>query len=160
MDNDTLAIAKFITFKVADYWFALPMEAVLKVVNCPSRDQGGIVSLGIVQLSIHTIQLLDLHGVFGLGTTSPPRQLPFLLVLRDANNKLWGITLESPPDLMELPLATFHSVTVDRRFIPKKQWISHIAIPSEQDGRTLLLLDLQAVFRHETKQPVVATSTG
>lgn len=160
MDNDTSAIAKFITFKVADYWFALPMEAILKVVNCPSRDQGGIVSLGIVQLGTHTIQLLNLHGVFGLGNTSPPRQLPFLLVLRDAHNKLWGITLESPPDLVELPLAIFHSVSVDRRFVPKKQWISHIAIPSEQDSRTLLLLDLKAVFQYEMEQPSEATMAG
>lgn len=158
MDNDTSAIAKFITFKIADYWFALPMEVILKVVNCPSLDQGGIVPLGLVQLGPHTIQLLDLHGVFGLGNTPPPTQLPFLLVLRGAQKRLWGITLASPPDLIELPLTTFHSVSVDRRFVPKKQWISHIAILSEQEiSRTLLLLDLKAVFQSETEPPREAT---
>ncbi|MEM7065165.1 MAG: chemotaxis protein CheW [Cyanobacteria bacterium P01_B01_bin.77] len=160
MDNDTSAIVKFITFKVADYWFALPMETILKVINCPPLEQGGIVPLGIVQLGTHTIQLLDLHGVFGLGNIPSPRQLPFLLVLRGANNKLWGITLESPPDLVELSLAAFHSVSVDRRFLPKKQWISHIAMISGQDGRTLLLLDLKAIFQQETAQPLDATMAG
>ena len=46
MDNTTSKVAKIITFKVADHWFALPMDTVLKIVNCPSPDKGGIVSYG------------------------------------------------------------------------------------------------------------------
>ncbi|MCG8361913.1 MAG: chemotaxis protein CheW [Pseudanabaenales cyanobacterium] len=151
MDNNTLKIAKFITFKVVDYWFALPMAAVLKIVNCPPQDKGGVVTLGIVQLGSHTIQLLDLHGVLGLDAdATPPDQAPFLLVLRSTQKKLWGIALDTPPDLSELPLNTFQAVSIDNRFVLKKQWISHIATVSEQEiNRTLLLLNLKAIFAHK-----------
>ena len=151
MNNNTLKIAKFITFKVVDYWFALPMAAVLKIVNCPSPDKGGVVTLGVVQLGSHTIQLLDLHGVLGLDAdVTPPDQAPFLLVLRSPQKKLWGIALDTPPDLSELPLNTFQAVSIDNRFALKKQWISHIATVSEQEiNRTLLLLNLKAIFAHK-----------
>ena len=58
-------IGKFITFEVANYWFALPMEAVLKIVNCPPPSQGGTVGIGLVQLGSHTVRLLNLHQEFG-----------------------------------------------------------------------------------------------
>ena len=152
MDKTLSKVAKIITFKIADHWFALPMTTVLKIVNCPPSDQGGIVNLGMVQLGSHTIHLLNLYSTFGLGTDVPVRtQTPFLLVLRGTRKKLWGIVLETPPDLIDLPNTLFKSVSTDERFTPKKQWISHIAVISKQDiSRTLLLLDLKAIFQHET----------
>lgn len=152
MDKTISKTAKIITFKIADHWFALPMAAVLKIINCPPVDQGGIVNLGMVQLGSHTIHLLDLYSTFGLGAapSSALTQTPFLLVLR-SQKKLWGIVLEAPPDLIDLPSTLFKSVSTDKRFTPKKQWISHIAVISKQEiSRTLLLLDLKAIFQHET----------
>ncbi|MEL6334949.1 MAG: chemotaxis protein CheW [Cyanobacteria bacterium J06626_26] len=139
MDKKISKIAKIITFKIADHWFALPMATVLKIVNCPPVDQGGIVNLGMVQLGSHTIHLLDLYSTFGLGADpSALTQTPFLLVLRGSQKKLWGIVLEAPPDLIDLPNTLFKSVSTDKRFTPKKQWISHIAVISKQDiSRTL-----------------------
>ncbi|MEM1239703.1 MAG: chemotaxis protein CheW [Cyanobacteria bacterium P01_H01_bin.26] len=157
MDNNIPTLTKFITFQAASHWFALSMASILRIVNCPPPDQGGIVTLGVVQLGSHTIQLLDLHGIFGVGTHGTlPEQVPFLLVLQSDPEKLWGIALESPPDLIELPLTAFQSVSSDKNFFPRKQWISHIAVVSEPDvSRTLLLLDLEAVFSHEHKAMAV-----
>lgn len=148
MDNITSKQVKLLTFKIAEHWFTLPMANVLKVVNCPSSEQGGAVPFGVVQLGKHTIQLLDLYSVFGLGAL-PPEQPPFLIVLRSHYQKmLWGIVLADPPDLVDLPVAMFKSISADRRFVPKKQWISHVAVLSEQTlSRTLLLLDVKAIFQ-------------
>ena len=142
---------KFITFQISSYWYVIPMAAVLKIVNCPSPDKGGIVNLGMVQLGAHTIHLLDLYITFGFGTNATyPDQTPFLLVLRGTQQKLWGFALENAPDLLDLPHTIFKSVSTDKRFTSKKQWIRHIAIISEQDiNRTLLLLDLKAIFQNE-----------
>ena len=152
MDNTTSKVAKIITFKAADHWFALPMDTVLKIVNCPSPDKGGIVNLGMVQLGAHTIHLLDLYSTFGCGTNAThPNQAPFLLVLRSTQQKLWGFALENAPDLLDIPHTIFKSVSTDKRFTSKKQWISHVAVISEQNiNRTLLLLDLKAIFQNET----------
>ncbi|NEQ51577.1 MAG: chemotaxis protein CheW [Leptolyngbya sp. SIO3F4] len=152
MDSTTSKSIKLVTFKIASHWFALPMANVLKIVNCPSPSKGSVILFGVVQLGNHTIQLLDLYGTFGLGTNAkPPVQPQFLLVLRMHKKTLWGIVLEAPPDLIELPLDLLKSISVDQRFVPRKQWISHIAVVSEQTiKRTLLLLDLKAVFKPET----------
>lgn len=142
-------IGKFVTFKIADYWFALPMTAVLKIVNCPPPDQGGIVPMGVVQLSSHTIQLLDLYRTFSLGPNAiSSNSASFLLVLRSAHSKLWGIALHTPPDLIQLPLTAFKSVSLDKRFAPQPSWISHIAIIADHDFKqTLLFLNLKTVFQ-------------
>ena len=151
MDNKPSKIIKFITFKVADYWFSLPIAAVLKIVNCPPPEKGGIITLGFVQLGSHTIQLLDLYSMFDLDADAKtPNQLSFLLVLRNTQKKLWGIALDTPPDLIELPLSNFQSVPQNKYFATKRQWVSHIAVVSEQGiNRTLLLLNLKSLFTHE-----------
>lgn len=151
MDNNTSLLTKFVTFKVAGHWFALSMVAILRIVNCPPPEKGGVITLGVVQLGPHTVQLLDLYGIFGIGAdAASPDQASFLLVLRSEQKKLWGIALESPPDLIELPLDAFQAISSDKSFAPRKQWISHIAVVSKPDiSRTLLLLDLNAVFPSE-----------
>ncbi|MEM8805876.1 MAG: chemotaxis protein CheW [Cyanobacteria bacterium P01_G01_bin.38] len=148
MDNNTSKIERFITFKVADHWFALPMGKVLKVVNCPPSDKGGLITLCMVKLGAHTIQLLDLSKIFGLeADMTRPGQASFLLVLRSAHETLWGIALDTPPDLLELPLTTFQPVSAGDRTAPRRSWISHIAVVSEQESsRTLSLLNLKAVL--------------
>ena len=151
MDKKPSKIIKFITFKVADYWFSLPIAAVLKIVNCPPPEKGGIITLGVVQLGSHTIQLLDLYSMFDLDADAKtPNQLSFLLVLRNTQKKLWGIALDTPPDLIELPLSNFQAVPQNKYFATKRQWVSHIAVVSEQGiNRTLLLLNLKSLFTHE-----------
>ena len=151
MENKTSTIIKLVTFKIADYWMALPMKAILKIVNCPSPNQGGITPLGIVQLGSHTIHLLDLNSVFCFDTYATSPQSPqFLLVLCGIQNRLWGIALESPPDLIELPISEFQAISTDSRFASKKRWISHVAVLAEQEiSRTLLLLDLKAALQPE-----------
>ena len=147
-------IGKFITFEVANYWFALPMEAVLKIVNCPPPSQGGTVGIGLVQLGSHTVRLLNLHQEFGHSTEALPQQAAFLIVVRNFQKELWGIALDTPPDLIELPLNTFKPVALEPPFDHKSNWISHMAIIAEKDiTHTLLLLDEHVVFQHRIEQP-------
>ncbi|MEM9905864.1 MAG: chemotaxis protein CheW [Cyanobacteria bacterium P01_D01_bin.44] len=152
MDKNTAKIERFITFKVADHWFALPLGNVLKVVNCPPSDQGGLITLGMVKLGAHTIQLLDLSKIFGLrADVAAPSKASFLLVLRSTQKTLWGIALETPPDLLELPLTALQPVSADDRFVSRCPWISHMAVVSAQGGsRTLSRLDLTAVLEKLT----------
>ncbi|MGD1862048.1 MAG: chemotaxis protein CheW [Leptolyngbyaceae cyanobacterium] len=150
---------KFIAFKLARHWVALPAVAVLRIVNCPPPEQGGTIDFGVVQLGPHTIRLLDLRSRWKLQPEAVPEKLPFLLVMRGPQQTLWGIALETPPDLLELPLSTFKSVPLEKRMNRKLQWISHMTVITERDiHRTLLLLDLKAVFQskvseHTTKRP-------
>ncbi|MEO0869573.1 MAG: hypothetical protein AAFY17_14275, partial [Cyanobacteria bacterium J06642_11] len=77
-------------------------------------------------------------------------QAPFLLVLQPIHQQLWGIALETPPDLVELPTSAFQPMAADQRFKSRQNWISHVAvIPHEETKRTLLLLNLKTVFQTE-----------
>ncbi|MEM1254582.1 MAG: chemotaxis protein CheW [Cyanobacteria bacterium P01_H01_bin.21] len=158
MDIKTPEIGKFITFEVAGYWFVLPVSAILKIVNCPPPSQGGTVGIGLVQLGSHTIRLLNLHRELSYTSkvkAAPvsSRDAPFLVVVQDPQRELWGITLNEPPDLVELPMILFKPVSLETPFDHKTNWISHMAIESDSD-RTLLLLDVHAIFQHSISQPV------
>ncbi|MGD1952719.1 MAG: chemotaxis protein CheW [Leptolyngbyaceae cyanobacterium] len=156
MDIKTPEIGKFITFEVAGYWFVLPVTAILKIVNCPPPSQGGTIDIGLVQLGSHTIRLLNLHRELSYTAkvkTAPSGNAPFLVVVQDPQKELWGITLNAPPDLVELPLTLFKPVALETPFDHKTNWISHMAIESGSD-RTLLLLDVHAIFQQCIGQPV------
>ncbi len=154
MDSNTPEIEKFITFEVAGYWFVLPMKAILKIVNCPSPKEGGAVGIGLVQLGSHTIRLLNLRQEIERSPTATPEQASFLVVVRNPQKELWGIALDVPPDIVELPLTTFKSVvSLETPFDDKTNWISHMAIvPTKDSTRTLLLLDIHAVFQPRVGQ--------
>ncbi|MGD1866415.1 MAG: hypothetical protein ACFB0D_17835 [Phormidesmis sp.] len=65
---------EYITFKVGKYLFALPSQTILKVVATPPPSQGGMVSMGLVQLeqySIQIINLLELLGLRKISSSSP-----------------------------------------------------------------------------------------
>ena len=155
MDNPTAEIEKFIIFNVADYWFLLPVTAILRIVNCPPVTQGGTVGIGLVQLGSHTIRLLNLYPEVGHGAAVPsPDHAPFLVVVRNPQKELWGIALKQPPDLIELPLTVFKPVALETPFDHKTNWISHMAVVSEKESdRTLLLLDVHAMFHYGIGQP-------
>ena len=108
---------KYITFKLAGYLFALPSEAILKIVATPPPSQGGMVSMGLVQLEQYSIQIIDLIKLLSLQdqpkdietsatsatsdsknlVATPTKNPPFLMVLQDAEDTLWGIAVAPPP---------------------------------------------------------------
>ena len=153
---------KYITFKVAGYLFALPSQEILKVVATPAPGEGGLVSLGLVQLGQYSIQILDLPELLSLNTEKakakaaappPPRAKaskpeggdqnpPFLMVLQNANQDLLGIAVDEPPDLLEVPSYALKPVPPEKRLSRALRWISHVVTYSLGNNRhTLLLLD-------------------
>ncbi|MGD1856770.1 MAG: chemotaxis protein CheW [Leptolyngbyaceae cyanobacterium] len=146
-------LSKYVSFQIANYWYVIPVDEILKIVNCPSPNQGGVVGLGVVQLGPHTIQLLDLYQIFGLPPQTNAGNPAFLIVLQNKNNQLWGVALETPPDLIELLPTVLKPVSLTERFTPQTPWISHVGVATEQQSqRTFLQLDLQALLQQKTGQ--------
>ncbi len=137
--------AKYITFKVAGYVFALSSQEILKVVATPSPNEGGMVSMGLVQLEQYSIQILNLPELLRLNTTdrqSSAENPPFLMVLQNAEKDLWGIAVDHPPDLLEVPDYALKPVPPEKRLTPALRWVSHVVTYSlGSDRHTLLLLD-------------------
>jgi purine-binding chemotaxis protein CheW len=146
MHNES-TLDKFIVFKVSDCHLALPMSDVLKVVNCPPMNSGGLRAMGLVQLGPHTIRVLDLHQQLSpKEQPQVPANQPFLVITRSPQGELFGIAVEQPPNLMELPRESLRSIPQSERQSGAINLISHAAVISQkQVTTTIFLLDLKRV---------------
>jgi chemotaxis signal transduction protein len=171
---------QYITFKLADYLCALPSEKILKIVATPPPSQGGMVSMGLVQLEQYSIQIIDLAKLLnGQGpdsakaatmanktvtsagfTTAALKNPPFLMVLQDSAQKLWGIAVNEPPDLMDIPRYALKPVPAERRFTRALRWVSHVVTYDLGGNRhTLLVLDVAVFFSPDQTEPTSETAS-
>lgn len=144
MQNDPTA-DKFIVFKIADCLLGLPMNNVLKVINSPPINSGGLRAMGLVQLGRHTIRILDLyHQLSPKELLQAPRNQPFLVITRSPQGELFGISVDEPPNLMDLPRDSLRSVPQSERQSGVRKLISHAAVISQKQATTtIFLLDLK-----------------
>jgi len=171
-NTDSDRKSKYITFKLAGYLFALPSEDVLRVIATPPPSQGGMVSMGLVQLGQYSIRILDLSkrldledaGTFAsinkdlevytgeekaVGATQNP---PFLIVSQDVDKTLWGIAVHEPPDLVELSDQALSPVPPEQRAYGTLQGISCIGTFNLESSRhTLLILDTPTLLAQQTE---------
>ena len=138
---------QYITFNLSGYLFGLPSKSILRVVGTPPANQGGLISMGMVQLGPYSIQIIDLVSLLALNDTSvrpsvsssralekrkkaptvdPEKNPPFLVVLQNDEGEFWGIALHEPPDLMDVPDYALKPVPSHRRTTRSLQWVSHI----------------------------------
>ncbi|MEL6352800.1 MAG: hypothetical protein AAFR58_13645, partial [Cyanobacteria bacterium J06627_28] len=149
------------------YSIARPSESILKIVVTPPPSQGGLVSMGLVQLQQYSIQMLNLEKLLSL--QAPPREKtesaldpnsqhvrtasmeknpPFLIVMRNhIDEDLWGIAVNEPPELMNIPDSALSPVPEEVRLPGALQWVSHVVtrLPNDSHSelsQTLLVLDL------------------
>ncbi|MEH2289255.1 chemotaxis protein CheW [Nostoc sp.] len=148
-ERDSLRV---VVFAIADYLFALPVGAVLKVIACPpisSTVEGGI---GMVDLGTQTIAIVDLrqklipqveaqqaHQVFSGDETSGR----FLLLTQTRTGDICGIPVDKPPALIDIPLSAVRPVPWSYRQVAKLSCVSHMAVlsvaPNEEPLKVLLL---------------------
>lgn len=147
MHNQSTVLDKFIVFKIADCLLALPMNDVLKVVNCPAADNEGLRVMGLVQLGRHTIRVLDLHQQLNQKELpSSSEKISFLVISRSPQGELLGIAVDEPPNLMELPKESLRKIPHSEHQSNGFDLISHAAVISQKEfTTTILLLDLQRV---------------
>lgn len=166
VNGNTNKLRKYIIFKLLGYSFALPSENILKIVATPPPNQGGMVSMGLVQLGQYSIRILNLLKTLDLKNNiesseqdsdsneptavTSTQNLPFLIVLRNANETLWGVAVSEPPDLMEIHDQALNSVPLEQRAFGTLRGVSHIAqVGTLGDQRTILILDMTALFAQQ-----------
>ncbi len=161
--------SKYITFKLAGYLFALPSEHILRVIATPPPSQGGMVSMGLVQLGQYSIRILDLSKMLDLEdaetfagiekdlefhtgekVTGAAQNPPFLIVSQKADQTLWGIAVHEPPDLIELADQTLSPVPPEQRAFGTLQGISCVGMFNLEGNRhTLLILDMPTLLAQQ-----------
>lgn len=168
-DCDSLRV---IVFAIADYLFALPVGAVLKVITCPpisSTVEGGI---GMADLGSQTITILDLRQK--LGSQTLEKQFPgfqqLLLLIQTRTGEICGIPVDKPPSLLDIPLETVRPVPLSYRQVAKLSFASHMAVltPGQPEesikvfllGMSQILADKLRLHGHpDTEHAVAPDST-
>ncbi|PLZ91996.1 MULTISPECIES: chemotaxis protein CheW [Fischerella] len=148
MQNQSKA-EKFITFTVADYCLALPIKAVLKVVNCPGEENHKLSKMGLIQIGRHVIRVLDLHQRLGIENVHQlPESQSFLIITSISQAQLCGILIYEPPDLLELPLEMMQPLSQSYYQSGLLEIVSHAIIVSQEKAtKTIFLLDMQQVLK-------------
>ncbi|WP_138500621.1 chemotaxis protein CheW [Nostoc sp. PA-18-2419] len=148
-EHDSLRV---VVFAIADYLFALPVGAVLKVIACPPISSTVESGIGMVDLGTQTITIVDLrqklipqvqaqqaHQVLYAVDTSAR----FLLLTQTRTGEICGIPADKPPALIDIPLSAVRPVPWSYRQVAELNFISHMAVlsltPNEEPLKVLLL---------------------
>lgn len=146
--QEEVSSLKAISFMIASYRLALPLEAVLRVVNCPIELRDLSNPLELVHLGSHAIAVLNLHSHLALkqiNSTSSGQQ--FLVVTRSPQDEHCAIRVDAPPDLVELPLNMIRKLPEPYRNGHPLNIASRVAVlPQGKATLAIFLLDMQRVM--------------
>lgn len=145
--NKETQTLRIIVFTISDYQLALPLATVLKVMNCPPVISNISKSLGLVYIGQAAVRLINLHPKLDSGKSKQPEtEWRFLIILQPRAGELWGIPVDNPPNLIELPLTAFRVLPESHRQTSLLGLASHVAIVSQEEmTSTIFLLDLEGV---------------
>lgn len=146
MDNKT-ATGKFIIFSIADYLLALPVYAVLKVINYPLTNTDSLKVAGLVRIGKHTLKLLDLNQkLTTIHASQSHRNSPFLLIVQ-VQGELGAIPVDEPPNLAEISRDSIQSLPTSAHQAGLLDIVSHTAVLSDAENTfTIFILDLNQVM--------------
>lgn len=138
--------AAFIVFKIADYFLALPISSVFKVINYAANNTN-LNTAGLVQIGSHAIALLDLHQLLGDRTRSATKKTPFLLIA-SVQGELCAIPVEEPPNLVELGRDNIKTLPPSYHHHRLRNIVNYAAIFSEEGNTfTVFILDINRAWQ-------------
>lgn len=146
--QDSSESLKVIVFTIAGYRLALPLDGVVRVVNCPLElhTASGIVEL--FQLGQHTITVLNLHRHLALKQASQNEAAGhFLVVTRTSQAELCAIRVDAPPDLVDLLPSTLRKLPDAYRQGHPLNIASRVAVlPQGKSTAAIFVLDMKRVL--------------
>ncbi|MDJ0716677.1 MAG: chemotaxis protein CheW [Prochloraceae cyanobacterium] len=147
---------RLIVFRILDYFFALPIEAVSNIVNCPPIDTTIQSGIGIVDVGGETITIVDLRHKFADSLQAQPSletsnlsQLRFLILMQTRTGEPFGIPVAKPPVLTDIPSNTIRPVPLSYRQVAGLSFVSHMAIVPEaqrEQPLKIFLLGMEGIL--------------
>jgi chemotaxis signal transduction protein len=120
---------------VPENLFALPLEAIVKIMPCP--DQLGSFKRGvsIVELEGRTVTVIDL--CYRLAPERPANVLDrkFLMLVQTHSEDLCAIPVANFPELIELPVTSVRPIPAVYRQVNDIRFASHMASVERISGR-------------------------
>lgn len=145
--HDDSELEKLVVFAIANYYLALPIDQVLRVINYPLDASKSLEKMGLIQCGRYTIRVVDLFQQFQLEASYSTQSFPFLMLIRGLNQELCGIPVCTPPDVIEISLKALQPLEWSLSTSSLLEAVSHTAvIKQENETRSILLIDLHRVL--------------
>jgi chemotaxis signal transduction protein len=133
-----------IAFQVANHWFALPIEAILKIINCPNLDSPIKDCIGLLEWEKQVITVIDLSQK--ISVESEPTSLNslenfshnFLILIQTKSAELCGFLTKKNPILVDIPISNIHSIPSSYRQVADLSLISKMAIFNQSEAEPTL----------------------
>ena len=135
-ENDSLRV---MMFPVLDYFFALPIGAVYKVITCPSFTTGND-GIGNVEWGLQSITIVDLrYKIWEVAEQKSntlddeqreknDRNPKFLMMFQTQAGELCGIPVHKAPVLMDIALEHLHPLPLSQKQVNKLDFVEHMAV--------------------------------
>lgn len=146
----SLESCKAVVFTIANHRLALPISAILKVVHCSPALSDSIHNKELILFDNQPLTLIDLYPLLTQTSATMQARSPLgCLLIAQAHQELYAISVDQPPILQELaladiqPLPTAYSKAIDHI-------ASHFALVNQHDApHKILLLDLYQACHRE-----------
>lgn len=122
---------KAMVFRVLNYYFALPLEAIIKIIPCPEITSPIRNGLGLVEWDRQTITTIDLADKLQtdqLKAIASEKLHRFLILTQTTSAQLCGFLIEQSPILIDIPGNSIRSVPLSYRQVADLSVIKQMAI--------------------------------
>ena len=133
-------LLKVLVFEMANYFFALPINVVFKVINCPPVTENEDGSLGIADFEGQTITVINLAQKLSRNLATQHIQKRFLILSQTSQGELCGIPLDQSPALIELPMDNIRPLPLSARQVKPLSIATHVAILPKPEGSLKIFL--------------------
>lgn len=137
--NDYLPVMVFPIFQpqesVSDYLFALPVEAVIKVMECPANLAGFNQGISMISIANQMITVVDLCYRLMPERTVIPADRRFLMLVQTHSAEPFAIPVANFPVLLHLPVTAAQSIPAAYRQVNSIGFASHMATIDQESGK-------------------------
>lgn len=140
-------LTKLIAFNIGKLNLALPIESVVQVTACPTIHGSGLASLGITQVGDRQVTVIDLYRHLFKASSPQEQANTCLLVGQTQTGELFGIPLQAPPSLLEIPVSSIRYLPETYRRADTLGIADRIAMVTHTEKPfTLFCLDVEIVL--------------
>ena len=130
-DPDLLRV---ILFRIHQIQLALPISVVLKVISCPPVTPSAQAGLGLIDLGDQTITVVSLFHRLCPQDQPDTLQRRFVILTQTQIGELCGLLVDTPPNLLEIPLDKVRPLpSTYRQTDPIGMVSSHVAVLPQED---------------------------
>lgn len=140
-------MVRLIVFAIAGYRLGLPLDQILRVVNCPDELKAQTSEITeLLPLGQQTILVLNLRSQLSLNQGQNTLESEFLVVAK-VGTELCAIRVDAPPDLIEVEAATIRQLPAPyRQGHPLSIASQVVVLPQGKATLAIFLLELKRVL--------------